>query len=186
MSALNGQFFGVSDDRPVGRHGGAHDGKLDERAGLADGPQALLDRGGGAGGFNVDVAAVALGHVQNGLHHVFRARVEGVGRPELFGAGQAVVGQVNGDDRSRRFQAGIGDDAQADGPAARDHDHIPELDPAAPDGMHGAGQRLDQGSVFDLEALWDLVVDRAGRELQVIGPPTRRPPTEAVDVVDHA
>ena len=79
------------------------------------------------------------------------ARVEGVGRAELFSPRQAVVGQVNGDDGGRRLQAGVGDDAQADGAAARHDDHVPELDAAAPDGVHGAGQRLDQGGVLDFE-----------------------------------
>ena len=186
MAALDCQFFGVPDDRPIRRDRGAHDGELDEGARLADGAQALLDRSGGTSRFNVDIAAVALGHVQNGLHHVFGARIKGMCRAELFGAGQAVVGQVNGDDGARRLQAGVGDDAQADGPAARHDHHITELDAAASDGVHGASQRLDQGGVFNFEALRDLVVDRTGRELQIVGPAARRATAEAVDVVDRA
>ena len=163
------EFLAVADDAPVDGSRSAEDAEFDETAEFADCRQALDDAGGVAGGFDVDVTAVALGHVHDGFDGVGLAGVDDDVSTELLGDFEAIVFHVHDDELLRILHAQVGDHTQAEGAGTGDDNDVFVADMATVDRMLGAGVGFDQRGLFDRQIFVDLVDQGALGQLHVFG-----------------
>src|SRR5919202_1382277 len=148
VAAVDVELLLVAYQVPVDRGWLIEHAEGDQRAQAPDHGEALLWGFGAARYLDVHVAAVSLRQALDPCHSVFFQWVDRKIGPELPRQLQAVVLGVQGDQLAgvvapRRLQR-----AQADVAHARDDDGIARLDLATIDGMHGAGQRFDVGSLL--------------------------------------
>jgi len=177
------EFFAVADDAPVDGRRRTEDREFNKAAELADGRQALDDAGGMASCFDIDVAAVTVGHIHHRLDRIGLARVDHHVGAEFFRQFEAVVLHVHDHELFRIFHAQVGDHAQPEGAGAGDDHDIFIADAAAIDGMLGAGIGFDQGCLFDRQGLVDFVDQGALGQLHVLSHATIDFLLEAIDVM---
>ncbi len=109
------------------------------------------------GALQVDIGAVAAGHLLDLGDRILLGDVDGHRRSGLAGQLELARVHVQGDDLCRELGGGSGDHAQADGAAARNDDDVGEGDLGPLHGVQRTRERLGERGVRRRDVLADLV-----------------------------
>ena len=120
----------------------------DDGAAAADGCDCEVERGGDADDFEGDIRAVSTREARDLGGDVDEIGAEGVGGAEFAGEGEAVVGEIDGDDARGPGPAQSLDDEKPDHAGAHDDGRCVGREMYALDGVDGDGDGLDHGGLL--------------------------------------